>query len=182
MTALQNKLNRSLENKNKFSDNCFSNGKSLRNTSESISIFNTHVRYNSYVVNCINVYNDKILHVLFTGNAIVTVIIFCVSLTGLNTWRQNVILGKRHTLICNLGFKLCQSIRNSLPVNYVEILWWFWYATRKLIGFRKENFHNDNKSVSSIKTAGTKNIMLCTFSFLVYAHNDENSATSPQQR
>ena len=94
----------------------------LLNTSEYICIFNTHVRYNSYVVNCINVYNDKILHVLFTGNAIVTVILFCVSLTGLNTWRQNVILGKRHTLICNLGFKLCQSIRNSLPVNYVEIL------------------------------------------------------------
>ena len=90
---------------------------------KSISIFNTHVRYNSYVVKCINVYNDKILHVSFTGNAIVTVILFYVSLTGLNTWRQNVILGKRHTLICNLGFKLCQSIRNSLPVNYVEILW-----------------------------------------------------------
>jgi len=115
---LQNKLNRSLENKNKFSDNCYSNG----NTSQCISIFNTYVRYNSYVVKCINVYNDKILHVSFTGNAIVTVILFYVSLTGLNTWRQNVILGKRHTLICNLGFKLCQSIRNSLPVNYVEIL------------------------------------------------------------
>ena len=93
------------------------------NTSQSISILNKNIRYNSHVVKCINVYNDKILHVSFTGNAIVTVILFCFFLTGLNTWRQNVILGKRHTLICNLGFKLCQSIRNSLPVNYVEILW-----------------------------------------------------------
>ena len=48
------------------------------NTSQSISIIlNKNVRYNSYVVKCINVYNDKILHVSFTGNAIVTVILFC---------------------------------------------------------------------------------------------------------
>ena len=31
---------------------------------------------------------------------------------------------------------------------------------------QKEIIHNDNKSVSRIKTAGTKNIVLCTLSFL----------------
>ena len=117
------KTNSIVVRKTKINFQIFFNNKSPRNTSQCISIFNTHVRYNFYVVKCINVYNDKILHVWFTGNAIVTVILFYVSLTGLNTWRQNVILGKRHTLICNLGFKLCQLIRNSLPVNYVEILW-----------------------------------------------------------